>query len=169
MRAMNKAVSVQFLEVLSNRDLRSFETAGQVQDEYTSLAIHCIKNCPPTLFVQHSSSWKAGTAAFPWAFFLYRLLSYVQSGELKAGFEAQREAERIQSRNLAAQDFAHLAGENLQRERLLQEGGSRLEYAMVNDGIFGIPGEVKHFDLRAAGRNALGEFASTHSRHHDIG
>src|SRR5215831_3917582 len=68
-----------------------------------------------------------------------------RAGELRAGFEAPTDAEVIQSGNVAAQDFAHLAGENLQREGLLEEGGSRLEYTMVNDGIFGIPGEVKHF------------------------
>src|SRR4029077_648709 len=55
------------------------------------------------------------------------------------------------------------------RKGLLQEGRSWFEYAVVDDGVFGVAGEEEYLDLRTASGHALREFTSTHARHDDIG
>src|SRR5580658_3663682 len=46
------------------------------------------------------------------------------------------------------QHFPHLARQILQGKRLLQECGALLNRAIAENGIFGIPGEIKNFGLR---------------------
>lgn len=55
MRAMHKAMRVQDLQILANRNLRGFELAGQLGDQNPALMVEQIENGAATFFVQHES------------------------------------------------------------------------------------------------------------------
>src|SRR5215813_5005349 len=68
----------------------------------------------------------------------------------------------------AVKKISNLAGERLQGERLLQECRARLEHAFMDDGIFCVTGEKQNLDRLPYRRDALCQFTSAHSWHHDI-
>jgi hypothetical protein len=52
---------------------------------------------------------------------------------------------------LGAEDFADFLGEVLEGKGFLQEGGAGAECALGDDGVFGVSGEIKNFDVGANG------------------
>ena len=79
--AMHQPMGVQNFQIFSDRDLGSVEFPGHVRDQHPAIALQDLDNGPPAFFVEHvssgmSESWNQ--QAYDCAFFLYRLLSFVQ-------------------------------------------------------------------------------------------
>ena len=80
MRAVNQSVSMQILEILADRNLRCCETLCQVEHQHAPFPVQDFEDRSAALFVEQRLSrgnWRE-TVTFPSAFFLYRLLSFVQ-------------------------------------------------------------------------------------------
>jgi hypothetical protein len=90
--AMDQSMGMQNFQILADRDLGSVEFAGHVRDQYPAIVIKGLNNCPPAFFVEHVSSVanqeNRKSAAFDCTFFLYRLLSFVQSNVMPGGGQA---------------------------------------------------------------------------------
>jgi hypothetical protein len=76
MGAMHQAVSMQDFEIFPDGDLGSVEFPGHVRDQHTAVPFQNFDDGPSAFFVEHVFS---DTRAYDCAFFLYRLLSAVQS------------------------------------------------------------------------------------------
>ena len=69
-------MSVQDLEIFADRDLGSVELPRHVRDQHTAVPFQNLDDGPPAFFVKHVFP---NTRTYDCAFFLYRLLSVVQS------------------------------------------------------------------------------------------
>ena len=49
--------------------------------------------------------------------------------------------------------------EDLDRKRLLEKLDTRVEHAVADDGVIRVAGHIQHLQLRAQGRQVLGELA----------
>jgi hypothetical protein len=67
---------VQDFEIFPDGDLGSVEFPGHVPDQHTAVPFQNFDDGPSAFFVEHAFS---DTRAYDYAFFLYRLLSAVQS------------------------------------------------------------------------------------------
>src|SRR5262252_9551175 len=68
-----------------------------------------------------------------------------------------------------AEDFPDLSGKVLQCKGLLQEGGSRVEPALVKYRVFGVAGEKQNSHFRSQGEEPGCQLASTDAGHDNIG
>src|SRR6202140_1185173 len=59
-----------------------------------------------------------------------------------------------------AEDFADFAGEGLQGEGFLQEGGLGIGGGWGGEGVFGVAGEIEDLDGGASGQGLLEEFVA---------
>src|SRR5437667_5676412 len=73
-------------------------------------------------------------------------------------------------RRLAAvvEHLPHAPQEGVRREGLLEEGGARIEDAVMDDGRAGVPRDVEHLQARPERTQTLGELAPAQSRHHYV-
>src|ERR1700730_13449822 len=76
MSAMHQPMSVQHLEILADGDLGGVELPRHVRDQDTAIPFQKLDNGPPAFFVEQVFP---ETRAYDCTFFLYRLLSVVQS------------------------------------------------------------------------------------------
>ena len=53
--------------------------------------------------------------------------------------------------------LAHLAGKGLRRERLLEKRNFFFQQSVSDDGVVGVTGHVKYFDVRRQGAQMLGK------------
>src|SRR4029079_17158251 len=67
------------------------------------------------------------------------------------------------------QDRFYLAGESIRGKRFLDEVGSFLQYALMDDGVVRITGHIEDLGLRAYQDQTIDQLAPAHFRHHDIG
>ncbi|HJX64008.1 MAG TPA: hypothetical protein VJ860_08650 [Polyangia bacterium] len=67
------------------------------------------------------------------------------------------------------QHFANLLREIRRTKRLGNEMGSRVQCAVMNDGVVSVAGHIEHFDPRTFQRQAVGQHSPAHLRHHDVG
>jgi hypothetical protein len=54
-------------------------------------------------------------------------------------------------------------------DRLLDQADTRIQTPLMNDGIPGIPGHEQDLHVGLALHGCLGQFASVHAGHHDVG
>src|SRR5271170_1240207 len=65
--------------------------------------------------------------------------------------------------------LSQLQRQLLQREGLLDQGGSGIQDAVVNDRVARIAGRVEHFQIGLSGQRDVRQHASVHFGHDDIG
>ena len=178
MRPVDQSMGMECLQILPNRNLRGFETAGEIEHENATLAVQDLKE----LALRRSSLSKEilGQAVpacsfFLQAFFLYRLLSGVQSEEktrpAKAGqaTRAWEAVKRFTSDTPYASDVNRrgsllnwddriysVSPRNTSRtlraracnvNGFCRKADSRFQDALMNNCIFGVSGEIQHFDF----------------------
>ena len=97
--------------------------------------------------------------------FLLGALTLVQ--QARGGGEPQ--LAEVRSRFGRVEHLADLAQERVRRERFLKERHAGLQHAMVDDRVVGVALGEEQLHLRPLGHELLGEPASAHARHHDVG
>src|SRR6266581_597321 len=65
--------------------------------------------------------------------------------------------------------LANLAGQKVRGERFLKVGHSGVEHAVMSDHAIRVPGHIEHADPGLDVGDALGQLASAHLRHDDVG
>jgi len=66
------------------------------------------------------------------------------------------------------EDVANLGGEATESEWFLQERDVALEHARAENGVVGIPGNKKNFQMRHLLFQLDGKLAAVHLRHHNV-
>src|SRR6266436_9145311 len=91
MSAMHQPMSVQDLEILADGDLGGVELPRHVRDQHAAVPFQNLDNGPPAFFVEHVFS---ETRAYDCSFFLYRLLSIVQSKRVRLSSRKEKDEVR---------------------------------------------------------------------------
>jgi hypothetical protein len=84
-RAVDLPVSVHYLEIFADRDLRSFKVPRQFRDQHAALAVQDVQNRASALFVQQSSFALRGTASATAVRLLFRISFYSVLFRLSTG------------------------------------------------------------------------------------